>query len=712
MAKGSKKKTKLTLVDDQQDENPVRAPGRRKWFFILGGLSFVLIGGLTGAVITWMGGDTADKLPAETPMSALEALTRGEELQTSGHPDRAMELYQAAMKKADAAPTSLSYRMGVCAEQLRDPAMALNWYQRAIDHPSEEIAAASRLALAKLLFLRGELDSSSHMLAALAAISAKPILASTRIGAEVHYVLALVESARAMQSEPSDPLALDHVFPPTIPFHLDDALRHVPREGNQLQLQHRVDGEMEFGVRVHGPANHPRTTLLSAHVANQPIAVLLDLLIAETKWKVAPSHVAREIASAKRTDVQVRDKTAAELLTLILEPQRLVWRFEDQMLVISTRDEDKTTDQQQSARQRATTLLLASLADSPDHRLAPQAYLALGNLASLESRPEHAATHYRETTERFRRTAAAQKALFNLAKDQYRNGRTELAKEGFYGVVDHRRGSQLEPLAYLYLGRLFFDKGDLTQAKRVLSRSLALATNPDYRATASITLAAAHLVEGGPSASSTANSVLFDHRDAVRGERFRNEVIFLSALTRYRTALRSEDIKNRGRELLAAAMRVDPKHFFGDFGYLLIGDAFADIQLTNDAVELYQAGVRLPLAESMRHRLLFQLATEYRRQHETPKAIELLRELAQSEAPQWAPRAAIELAVLYYQSNAFEACIDHCRTALEQGFGEEENATLLRQLGRVYEEVGNHELAGYCFAGFLPTTSPALEEAQ
>jgi tetratricopeptide (TPR) repeat protein len=263
------------------------------------------------------------------------------------------------------------------------------------------------------------------------------------------------------------------------------------------------------------------------------------------------------------------------------------------------------------------------------------------------------------------------------------------------------------------LGRLNLEQGELKRAKGELSRSHGLATVPEVAATASLTLASVYLLNrDDPGAAGSANTVLMERRELLQAAPFRTQAAFLTALTRFRAAVGPMSVRRAGRELVAASAKVDARSFFGDYGYLLVGEAFADLNLAEETVRLYQEGLSQPVSPTVRDELTFRLAMQYRQQGEYELAKESLLELSSSPSKSWAPKAAIELADLLLRSGELPECVQHCRWALGQQHQESDNIELLRRLGRVYEELGDHERASICFAGFLPTDDPILVEAK
>lgn len=700
-------------ADSAMDEAPKRF--RFRWqYLLLFGLNagaFFVVAMLVLMHRSGGGPDSNVTATDPTPVDLMSTVAKGDELLLEGKPRVAIEKYALAVKSSELS-SPLLYRMGVAAEHLGDFATALKYFRQADRRNIDETSFATQLGQARIHFRQGNITQSTKLLSSMAALSATPVYSETPVGAEVDYLMALGRTLDLLERLPKSQFALEHVFGANLPFHVDELISLVPREGNQADLQRPLGDDAQMGVQIHGVPREPSTTLMSAGFRNQPISVLLESLAAATGWKISLTDVAAQLVSAKRVEVYVRDKTVAELLSLVLEPQRLHWRLEGDTLLVDRFSMFSAAEATARQHARANALLLAALSENPDHPLAPHAYLALGNLAALEERNERAATFYREVGERYPQHRIAQTAMFNLAKMYHVNGELPEAVEAYYGVVDRRLGSELEPLAHLFLGRIHFDQGRLRKAKTDLSRSLGLTSQPAVAAIASMTLASAYLVEREPGDAGSANAVLMEAREALQAEQFRAAAIFLSTVTLYRAAFTADEVKRRGRELLGAAMKVDPASFFGDFGYLLVGDAFADLNVSKETVRCYQQGLDRPLAPSMRHRLLFSLAKEYRKQNADEETEAALRRLIAVDDRSWSAKGAIELADLLLELGNNDACRQLCRESLEKGYAESDNIELLRILGRVYEELGDHARAGLCFAGFLPSQTQDIAEVE
>lgn len=686
-----------------------RGKSGRAWIGIVGGALFGtnVVAGLVLAFLMF-GAGSEKELPA-TPevVDVMSAIKDADRLLLTGRTEEALQLYQLAESAGSPVPPELTYRLALCFEQQADADRAMERYRMISRIRSSEVALSGRLGQARIHYANGAFASCRRELSGAAKLSADPAFALTPLGGDVNYLLALALAQETRQAKPESRLDATHLFGPQIQWDVGHLLGLVPVDASVKPVVASMEDDLVGELETIGDPEKPATILVSANAQERTIGEIIDMMAEKTRWQIDLSEVADEVTRARRVSLNIRDRTAAEVLSLMLEPHELFWTFEGQTLRVQRVQDVPQEVVMARNMKRANELLEVALAEAPEHKLASQAYLALGNLAGQVGRVDRAAAFFREIAERFPGSLATQTATFNLAKVHFMQNDREAAIPTFFEVVDGRTGAELEPLAYLYIGRLQLDDGQIEASRKVLGRSLAMARHSEVRAGASITLAAAYLISRDDDSPEAANAALMEARSDLRQERFREIAVFLSALTRFRATIRPKELGRRGDELLAAVARVDPANFFGSYGYMLLGDAFADLNITSETVRLYQLGMHVTRGTPMYDALMYRLATEYRRQNQLEESQLTFLELASSESDEWAVRGLVEAGKLMLKMGRFDECKTHCRWALERAvkedYPQDSRAALLRTLGRVYEESGDFRRAGLCYAGFLPS---------
>lgn len=718
MADAPAKKT--ANVSDKPDANKADADGtddapkNRKQYIVpaIAIANFLLLVGLAMYLIP--GRSDTEETPAdaveEVPLDALQIIAEGDAMLRAGRYDDARKRYVQASQLSLSDRAVLEYRLGLNAEFNNELDDALEHYRQTRPQFASEVSCATLLGVARVLYKQGQYHLAANTVSQLVAIGTLPVLTETRLGPHVAYAHALLVAAEATERIlPPEMTAEKHLFPHRLDRSLEELLQLVPLEGNQVVVQRPNGDGVRSGILIQRLGETPFATLLSCHFESTTSIQLLEMFASRTGWKISITPDAHEMLTAKRIMIQVNDKTAAELLSLVLEPQRLFWSFEADNLIID-RIENFNRDLVTSYQiRRANARLLDAVAEAPNDTLAPEAYLALGNLATVNEQLQRATTYYQEIIQRYPRHATAQLAEFNLAKAAYRIGNFKEAQDYFYRVADRRSSTDVRALAYLYLGRSHLDYSNWSKAKRMFSRSVAMAQHPEVQAHGALSLAASYLLSDSDGASAAAaNSILMEHRDLLREAQWMDMTSYLSALTRFRVALRPGDLKRRAEEVISAAVHVDPNKFFGEFGFLLVGDSFAEMSLPSEALRAYELGVRKAQGKPIQGTLLYRMAEEYRNYNELEDAISILQRLSNLPKDPLASSARVELADIMISNGEFDRCIDYCREALRTADTEEDQKKLLGALGRAYQELGRYEEASKCFMGFLPNPEPGV----
>ena len=705
-------------IDDNK-ESQEEVPSRKRrlgLIALIATTNFLLAAVVAITLLAWWkpGPEKEPDPPPVHPMDVARTIAGGDSVLLAGRTKDAVVVYESALRASDATDDtrqSIAFRIGLCAELENQLDQAFRYYQGANRGDFGEASLASEINSARILFRQGHLQNAHGRLAKLAAIESLPVSKQTRLGDRVRYALALVVAAEALQHLPTSPAAIEHLFPHRIEHSISEILAMAPVEGSQAPSQGPGGNGLRTGLKISSLGRNPYETLVSCHLADSTSKSLLNELARLSGWKIVISPEADEVMSVKTITIQINDKTAAEVLSLSLSPQQLFWAFDEDTLIVD-RLENFNKDLVLTLRiRRAASLLNDALALAPNDKLAPQALLALGNLAAADNRTERAETYYRSLLQRHSRHPTAAAAKFNLAKHNYQQKRFEVAFQQFQEVSDVGARGDVVALAFLYLGRMQLEMGKSGQAKRNLSRSAALTTDADIVANAISSLAASYLMRPEDAAFEAANSVMLEHRDILRAPSWFNLTAFLSSLSRYRAALTKLEKKRRAQELLAASVKVNPQSFFGDFGFFLVGDAFSELNVTSQALRVYRDGLDRTRGRPTYNRLLHRVALAHRKNGEPHHAMEALEELIALQDSPWSDRASVELAEILMERLEYERCVTHCSGVIQQSQSQESQRQLLSLLGRAYEELGDHEQAALCFAGFLPV-SMADQETQ
>ena len=615
----------------------------------------------------------------------------------------AAQIYRRAIGDQQNVSAPLRYRVAVCTELLGEYEEAMRRY-RDLATASEEMYWPSLLGQARVRLAQDRWQESRDLLAKMAAVSARHDQIGPNIAEDVSYLLAMVRSRRALRRLPAELLSLNSVAFLHARFPVEHLLALVEKKqsptGDPL-------AEIPVGIQVQ-VGGHPASMIVSARFENRSTLEALESLSDQAGWQLSISEDAATLFRDRQTSAYLRDATGAELLLLLLEPLDLEWSLEGGELRITHTDGLTSGQGDAIASARATQSLRSVLAISPNHTLAPVAHLALGNLAFAHEEYDRAEARYREIAQRFSSHPSVQAATFNLAKIMYRQQRMPEALETFYRVVDFGFGSELEPAAYLFLGRLHMEADDGKSAIRELYRALAKSSDDGLTAVASLTLATAHLLQEPP-ATHVANSELMTYRGALTVESHREIAALLSAWARYLSAGTRQQLRTSGRDLVSSLVHVSPDDFFGSAGYLLLGNIYQELGLTGQVTSLYREALELgELPEDVRPGVQFRLATRLIADGNFEESQGLLDEIRNGDS-RWAGPALVHLAQNAITQQLPDDCMRWCRIGLDESQFEPQRRELLKLMGQAYELRGDHYNAAICFSGLAPTKTVGIQ---
>jgi tetratricopeptide (TPR) repeat protein len=345
-----------------------------------------------------------------------------------------------------------------------------------------------------------------------------------------------------------------------------------------------------------------------------------------------------------------------------------------------------------------------------DSLLTPRAFLWLGNLAAVDLRPAEASAYYEQLLAQFPRAGVRIEAWFNLAKARLALGDRDAALAAFYRVVDFGREDRTATAAYIYAGRLLIESGEPRQAVDPCQRATLIADGHALRPLSVLGLSAAQLMAGNPAA---ADLVLMEHREDLVDSDFDNVAAFLGAAARLDAAKDPGLRAREGRNLLFAVTEVSPTDFFGNHGWYLIGRAYGDLGLTERAAEVFEQALLQTPRPAGADAMLLKLAEWHLGSGRTAQAESLLTAAAGNGDLRAALAARIQLCELAARGGDAPHVLSRCRDLLVECSDNSDRQRLLRIMGQVYRQTGDHAAAAMCFTGCDPDSPlPELHNAE
>ncbi len=624
-----------------------------------------------------------------------------------GHWELAKRQYEALAAAWDGQlPDAVAFRIAVAAEAIGRFDQALDEYQR-LSQESERvvIAEGARLGRARVWCELGRNANARHGLWTFLLQQEADDDSDPESLGEATHRLAHQLKHEASRSQPADLLAPMAVVSAPNPRAPNEVLRWLLERSEEASSR-EADPETEssepeaaaFRSRRLGPT--AEEIYITARLGRVSSVTLLEQLAAEAEIPILVSSAARIGLAEYRLPFAVRELKLTILLDALADLQQLVWTVEEDRIEIHCRDEVGEDAVTRFFARAAERMLRRSLTTFPEHHLAAVSAWAMADLAFARTDFPAAMRRYQRLLDEFPRLDGRASVHFNLAKSFLATGRADEALRAFFRAVDHGVGESIQPVAYLYAGRLLIEDDQLARAARALDRSLALANANPWQAESVLALAGLHLLNDSPNA---ANQTMMEHRSVLATGPYRDRAAFLAALARYQAAHSSTGQERRARVLADSLAHIQPDDFWIAHGFLLIATAYRELGLVELANAVLIQGTRDKDLGTIREWMLFELALNHYRSGSLQPGREVLRELSLARRSRWSEPAGLLLVQTKFDAGDDEACLRLCRELLRGSNTPSTHAALLAMMGRVYQRQGKHLEAAMCFTGHLPS---------
>ena len=626
-----------------------------------------------------------------------------------GYFSKALSGFEVVLQHSEIlAVESVRFRIALCHEFLGDWSKAQQQYRelaKSIHFP--EIRNLARLGEARCLITRGdtELLKSQYFPTAILNETAY----SNRVTGELLHLIgrALVLDTKdrgplwtEVKPENSEDLAIPDMD--YSPGRILDQLNNIKPEPDMSDvpvfevLQRSVDTPDGCFVRM----NQPKVGVLA----------LLTEMVSECGFQSQLSQEATLAIQGHGQSVIVSDKSLSLLLDGICMRFGLVWKPTGTNIVISSREEADPADALEFARSQTERVLRWAILTSPDSSQAHSSQLLLGVMSFDRKQYAEASHVFQVYLERHPHTMLTGLAAFNLAKCYLRNGQYDEAEQAMLRGVDHTHSTlDTRIAAYMQLGRLRLETGNIKAALSTLVRGLSQSRGHKSEGDISILLASAYLLADNPQA---ANSILMERRTLYRSAEQKGTTAFLSSYCRLRRAADPARIARETRAVVSSLAYFRPGRMYGKHWYLLAAAAYEDMGLRDSAISTHIAALNDQLPEFILAHCTVQLAELYLAEADYEKAKTLLSAMPEISNEKLRHRALMCQAELATRMEQFDSAISFASTIARESTDEAITRAALKLLGQSYEKKQNFRAAVYCYAGMVPDTEtePVLEQ--
>lgn len=635
----------------------------------------------------------------DNPIARL--LLASDEWLRMGYFSRALSGFEVVLEHSEIrAVESVRFRIALCHEFLGDWSKAQQQYRElAKSIQFLEIRNLARLGEARCLITRGdtELLKSQYFPTAILNETAY----STRVNGELLHLIgrALVLDTKdrgplwtAVKSEDSDDLAIPDMD--YAPGKILDQLKTVQQEPDMSDLpvfqvlQRSVDTPDGCFVRM----NQPKVGVRS----------LLTEMVTECGFQSQLSPDVSVAIQGHGQTVIVSDKSLSLLLDGICMRYGLVWTSSGTNISIVTREEADAAAALEFTRSQTERVLRWAILTSPDSTQAHSSQLLLGVMNFDRGQYAEASHVFQVYLERHPHTMLTGLAAFNLAKCYLQNGQYDEAEAAMLRGVDHTHSTlDTRIAAYMQLGRLRLETGNIKAALSTLVRGLSQSRGHKSEGDISLLLASAYLLADNPQA---ANSILMERRTLFKSSEQKETVAFLSSYCRLRRAADPARIARETRAVVSSLAYFRPGRMFGKHWYLLAAAAYEDMGLRDSAISTHIAALKDQLPEFVLAHCTVQLAELYIAEADYEKSQILLDAMPEISNEKLRHRALLSQTELAMRMENFEAAVGFASTIARESTDETTTREALKLLGQSYEKLQNFRAAVYCYAGMVPDT--------
>ncbi len=355
------------------------------------------------------------------------------------------------------------------------------------------------------------------------------------------------------------------------------------------------------------------------------------------------------------------------------------------------------TDTSPSADSPSVQQLLEA---APRHWLAGRLKLAVAHAAEQRQQLSEAAAGYDELLGRSSSTVSVI-AAYNGGLIQFQLREYRFASVALGRVADGAPGQKLAILALILRGRALLEIGDYEPAMFDLKRAADLHGNPDDLAWATALAGMAALRMQKPQ---LAGELMFQRRDRLQNSPADKAAAFVISLARYQSLASPEARDREGLFLLRAlaALDLDDRHAsttLGSCGPVLIGQAYRDLGLVEQMVEVYSHALSQDSREPFASEMKFALAEHAVLSGDPQQGVADLTALHANPHNPWSVRAGLRMAAWELSQDHSTECLALCRELLKR---DTDHSPILRLMGSAYERIGDYANAAECFAGVAP----------
>ncbi|MFO0978570.1 MAG: tetratricopeptide repeat protein [Planctomycetaceae bacterium] len=638
-------------------------------------------------------------------LQAANLLTYADEQLAGGNYIPAMRALQQIRAKSQGPPgSSILFRLALCAEAAGRHAAALEAYRRISGTQTDPAwAGVSRYGEARCLAATGRHEGLQTDLLRRAILDETELLPTVRnevlhlIGRDIWRENTTISTADLLKD--TTLAAPEWVADP------GQLLKELPL---LIHESPTLAERSEFRV-LSLSDNDPSEIRVRLNCGVTRIEPLMKNLIKGCRLKFELSEAAVEMLQGRSQQIHVADRSLALLLDGLTLPYELVWSSHDDVVQIRHRSEVSEEEWRTSRLGAAERILRHAVIDGPTSTQAGHSRLALSTLLFEQKRAADAVQYLQVQLETDPRSAVETETAFNLGKCLMLLNEREDARQAFLRSIDASGGLlDVRIAAYIFHSRLLVEDGKGKTATTTMMRGLSLAKGSELEPWAALQLASVYLMLDNPQG---ANSVLMGRREEIAEGPGKSGAAFISALSRFRAAVLSDQRERAGRDVVSALSEFRAQEACGGHWAVLVAEACDDLGLTEQALDAWRLALKKLPPCQLRNEAVLRLSQRYEEEGQYEEAQLLLTGL-NDHSSETSIIAKLHTAELALDEKDTAQAIRMCRAIIDSTDDVAIERQALRIMGRAYESRNLYEAAVTCFAGMLPPEDASTPETK
>ncbi|WP_437206723.1 tetratricopeptide repeat protein [Planctomicrobium sp. SH664] len=646
---------------------------------------------------------------SEPQIDPLEQLAQGDELLLEGNSRLALHLYLPLVGQASGLfEAHLRLRIGLCDEALGDLRQAQIEYRRVVElKPDSNLLEAAILGQARVWSLssRRELAIATLYRALLEGSHPRRDALNSPFPHQLGLLLASrIENSETPVERQDEPLQVRQlsVFQPVTRPEVVLAELTAP-----LPPSPAVAPLIPHGITVVQQSRRTvDDTVLDVDLGRLTVPEILQQVAQQTGFQLSLPATAQLQLQEHTLQCHYRNLPLGIVLDALLAPYEMIWMTGkgEQIVVLPAQQASGEEIEQYRHHSAERTLRFAGLS-APEHPWNAISLMELGRLAFQANEPEQAIRQLTQSLETFPRGEHVALAWFNIAKLRLAQGEAATALQAFQRAVDLLSGHTLEPIAYLFLGRIQLEQEAPREAIAPLTRALALSVGSRFESVSALTLSCAYVLLGH---HQRANQILVDHRPAFTQPAHLDQAAFLASLIRYRAAAEQREQLREGGTMIAALSNLQLSRCFGGQWPYLAGLAFRDTGMVPEEIKVFQQCLETSYPFALQNQMRSSLI-----QDAGPTSSLASPQGGAALPPNLRYHALIADAALAYRDGDLPCALSQCSEIVRDAkVPDPARREALKLMGYVFQVQGDHRRAVQCFTGVLPTEQPAPATSQ